>query len=322
MNIDDIISAETAKLAFRRWKTFLLLMLVAALLGILTYCMLPRQYFITAEVIGTRYESDITPNNQSTAFSAAALLGGSTNDLPNINDFKLYMQLLTSPELGATIVDDPVMHTTFKGMWHKDHWQEPNTLTQHFVNFLSKLTGHKGWTPPDGFTVARFLSKNIAIVTNKDAKLITINTWNQDPELGKNLITLLSNRADDMVKDMAQKRFAAKVDFLEQALAATNVEETRTALGQALAKAETDRIYSQSNLPFAAEFLAPPATPAQPQFPQFSLTLWIFAGIGLLIFVFDVFSVKQTGRSIFVFPFRASQSKNTSTGGPVRGAVM
>jgi uncharacterized protein involved in exopolysaccharide biosynthesis len=309
MNIDEILSADTAKLALQRWRTFLVVMGLSLSIGVVTYLLLPRKYSITADIIGTRYENDITPNNQTNAFSAAALLGGNTNDLPNINDFKLYTQLLTSPELGATVVDNPVMHTIFKNMWHNDHWEQPDTPLSHLMGFISKLAGQKPWVPPDGFTVARYVKANMTIVANKDAKLLTLNTWNSDPDVGKAFITLISGRADDMVKEMAQKRFEAKVQFLENALASANVEETRMALGQALAKAETDKIYSESTLPFAAEFLAPPATPARPQFPQFSITMWIFAGLGVVAYVFDLFFVMRTGQSLKKSMFNKLSSK-------------
>jgi hypothetical protein len=98
---------------------------------------------------------------------------------------------------------------------------------------------------------------------------------------------------------MAQKRFKAKVEFLEQAISTADVEETRTALGEALAKAETDQIYSLSNLPFAAEFLAPPEAPSQPQFPDFTVVIAIFVAGGVLIYLFDLFSLKQKGVSLY-----------------------
>ena len=325
MNLDEIMSADTAKLAFQRWRSLLLIVGCSLILGLIAYAILPRQYYITADVIGTRYESDITPNNQSTGFSAAALLGANPNDLPNVNDFKLYTQLLTSPELGAAIVDDPIMHRIFKELWDKDHWQQPDTLSEHVSSFFARLAGHPEWSPPDGFTVARYLTKHLAIVANKDAKLITINTWSRDPELGKALIDLVCTQADKMVKQMAQLRFAAKVKFLEKAMSEANVDETRKALGQALAKAETDDIYSQSDLPFAAEYLAPPAGPTRPQFPQLGITLWISAGLGLLVFLFDLISFKRSGVSLFqltaVSIAGASRRRDRATPVTPRGAV-
>jgi uncharacterized protein involved in exopolysaccharide biosynthesis len=320
MNFDEMLSAETAMLALKRWPSFLLIVGLALTLGVITYIFLPREYNITAEVIGTRYESDITPNNQSNSFSAAALLGGSQNDLPNINDFKLFTQLLTSPELGATLVDDPLIHRIYKELWVKDHWQRPDTAKQHVTNYFNKWLGLKEWAPPDGFAIARYLSTHVSIVANKDAKLITISTWTQDPELGKALITLICSRADQMVKQMAKERFAAKVTFLQTAIAESNVEETRKALAQALAKAETDDIYSQSNLPFAAEFLAPPAGPTMPQFPRFSTTLLISGGLGVLIFLFNLSRFSRTkiavldsrSDSIATVP-RSSTSRDSGT---------
>jgi hypothetical protein len=120
-------------------------------------------------------------------------------------------------------------------------------------------------------------------------------------------------------------RFAAKVKFLEKAMSEANVDETRKALGQALAKAETDDIYSQSDLPFAAEYLAPPAGPTRPQFPQLGITLWISAGLGLLVFLFDLISFKRSGVSLFqltaVSIAGASRRRDRATPVTPRGAV-
>jgi hypothetical protein len=307
MNINELISPETFRIGLRRWYVLLILLTIACVLALLTYAVLPRKYFVTATVIGTRYESDITPNNQSSAFSAAALLGGSTNDLPNINDFRLYSQLLVSPELGATIIDDPIVHRIFKRQWQKDHWAAPDTLSHRIKQFFAGLVGREAWSPPDGFSVARYMTSELKLTPGKDAKLLTIGIWNEDPEFAKAIINLLNSRADGMVKGMAQKRFDAKVAFLEQAISAANVEETRLALGQALAKAETDRVYSLSNLPFAAEFLAPPDAPNSPQFPDLGTVLSLYFAGGVVIFLFDLFHIKQKGNSLFVLNGRGTR---------------
>jgi hypothetical protein len=302
-----------AKLALQRWRRLVLFLGVSFVLGGIAYILLPREYHIEADVIGTRYESDITPNNQSNTFSAAALLGGSSNDLPNINDFKLFTQLLISPELGAAILNDPVMHAIYKELWDKDHWQAPDNFVQRIESHLNKWLGLREWTPPDGFTVAKYLGAHVSITANKDAKLITISTWTRDPELGKALITLMCNRADDLVKQMAKERFAAKVNFLEKAMAESNVEETRKALGQALAKAETDNIFSQSDLPFAAEFLAPPSGPTRPQFPRLGITLSIAGGLGFAVFLVDLSQYRRAKISLL-------RSRTDSIAGGSRGA--
>lgn len=293
MNLDEIIDAGTWKTAVRRWPIFILTLLASLVCTIVACAVVTHKYHVVATVIGTRYQNDITPSNQTSSFSAAAILGTGSNDLPTITDFKLYTQLLISPELGAVIVEDPVIHRLFWRQWDKDHWVPPNTIAQHFANVFLPLMGRKAWQPPDGFTVSRYLSSHIALTVGKDAKIATIGTWNADPVLAKDLIVLLNTRADGMVKSMAQKRFKAKVEFLEKALGTAAVQETRTALGTALAKAETDEIYSYSDLPFAAEFVAPPDCPREPGFPDFLITLEIFTFAGFSAFLTYVVVLKR-----------------------------
>ncbi len=284
MNFDDILNRATLTLVVRRWHILVLTLAASFLLAMLAYALMPQTYQITATVVGTRYQNDITPSNQSISFSASALLGGTANDLPAITDFRLYQEMLTSADLGASIVDDPVMHRIFRKSWHKDHWAPPDTLMQHAKNILYSLMGRSAWSEPDGFTVAAYLKGNVKIVSGKDAKILNLSTWNREPELAKELLRLVSARADSMVKLLAQKRFKAKVAFLQKALSEADVQETRTALGQTLAKAETDEIYSFSDLPFAAEFVELPDTPRRPQFPTFGLLLGIFIGLGVIGF--------------------------------------
>lgn len=299
MNIDQIVSSDTLRLVLRRWHIFASLIAVSLILAIVTYTLLPRRYLVTATVIGTRYESDVTPNAHSAGFSAAALLGVTPNDLPTITDFGLYMHLMLSPELGASILNDPVMHRVFRKYWHNDHWEAPDTLYQNTVNAVFGLMGRKGWTPPDGFTVSGYLERNLSIVPAKDAKLLTIGIWTSDPKLGADIISLLNSRADTFVREMAQKRFQAKVDFLQKAISTASVQEARTVLGTALARAETDKIFSFSDLPFAAEFLTLPNYPSRPQSPNFRIVCGIFVACGALIFFLDVLLIQQTGTSIF-----------------------
>jgi uncharacterized protein involved in exopolysaccharide biosynthesis len=268
------------------------------LLAMLAYALIPPYYRVTATVIGTRYQNDITPSNQTMTLSATALLGGTQNDAPPITDFILYTRLLTSPVLGSSIIDDPLIHRIFSGSWDKDHWVPPDTPLQHARSFFFSLMGRTAWSAPDGYTVAAYLDDHLTIVSGKDSKILTISTWNRDPELAKALIRLVSDRADDMVKLLAQKRFTAKVDFLRKALAQADVEETRTALGEKLAKAETDRIYSFSDLPFAAEFIEPPGGPKRPQFPKFALLFGVLAGLAAIGFLIYIVWLKNAGIAV------------------------
>jgi hypothetical protein len=298
MNFDDILDSETWKLALRRWHILVLMLAASLLLAMLAYALIPQMYHVTATVIGTRYQNDITPSNQTMTISATALLGGTANDLPAITDFRLYTQLLTSPELGASIIDDPIIHRIFSRSWDKDHWVPPDTLIQHARRIFFLLMGRSAWSEPDGFTVADYLDNHITIVGGKDAKIMTISTWNRDPELGRALLQLVSSRADDMVKRLAQKRFRAKVAFLEKALSQADVQETRTALGQTLAKAETDEIYSFSDLPFAAEFVESPDSPRRPQFPNFAVLIEIFAALAVVAFLIHIVWINQESIAI------------------------
>jgi hypothetical protein len=298
MNLDEIIDSGTWKLALQRWPVFIFALVASFLSAILVCAVVPHKFHVVATVIGTRYQSDITPSDQASSFSAAALLGSGTNDLPTITDFKLYTQLLVSPELGAAIVDDPVIHRVFWHSWDKDHWAAPDTFVQHVANVLFPLIGRKAWRPPDGFTVARYVASHVALAVGKDAKIATMGVWNADPQLGKDLLILLNTRADAMVKSMAQKRFQAKVEFLQKALTTATVQETRTALGAALAKAETEEIYSFSNLPFAAEFIAPPDSPSEPGFPDFWITLEGFTFAGASVFLTYIVILKRRSATI------------------------
>jgi hypothetical protein len=293
MNFDDILNPGTLTLVVRRWHILVLTLAASFLLAMLAYALIPQSYYITATVVGTRYQSDITPSNQSITFSASALLGGTANDLPAITDFRLYQQLLTSPDLGSSIIDDPIVHRIFWKSWHKDHWAPPDTLIQHGKNILYSLMGRSPWSEPDGFTVAAYLESHIKIVSGKDAKILTLSSWNRDPELAKELLQLVSSRADGMVKVLAQKRFTAKVAFLQKALSGADVQETRTAMGQTLAKAETDEIYSFSDLPFAAEFVELPDSPRRPQFPTFEMLSGIFIGLGVIGFSLYIVWIKR-----------------------------
>jgi uncharacterized protein involved in exopolysaccharide biosynthesis len=293
MNFDEILDSGTWKLALQRWYVLVLVLAVTSILAIIAYALIPQKYHVSATVVGTRYQNDITPSNQSMTLSASALLGGTANDLPPVTDFRLYTQLLTSPELGASILDDPIIHRIFWRSWHKDHWAPPDTLIQHLRNAFFSLLGRSAWSAPDGFTVAAYLDDEISIVTGKDAKILTLSTWTSDPELGKSLLQLISIRADSIVKLMAQKRFKAKVAFLEKALSQADVQETRIALGQTLAKAETDQIYSFSDLPFAAEFVESPNSSRRPQFPKLALIFGISTGLGVISFLIYVVWLKQ-----------------------------
>lgn len=293
MNFDEILDSSTWKMALQRWHILVLMLAASLLLAMLAFALIPPYYHISATVIGTRYENDITPSNQSVSISASALLGGTQNDLPAINDFRLYAQLLTSPELGANIIDDPLIHRIFSRSWDKDHWVPPDTLLQHLRTFFFSLMGRTSWSAPDGFTVAAYLDDHLTIVVGKDSKILTISTWNRDPELAKALIGLVCTRTDGMVKLLAQKRFVAKVAFLKKALAQADVQETRMALGEKLAKAETDEIYSFSDLPFAAEFVEPPDGPKRPQFPKFAMLSGVLAGLAAILFLIHVAWLKQ-----------------------------
>ena len=289
MNFNDVLDAALLRAFLARWRLLLVIEFAFLILTLVLFTLLPRQYMVTATVIGTRYSGDVTPSSAPATFTASALLGRSVNNLPAVTDFNLFAQFLSSRELGSTLTQDPILGDIFPiARDGSGAWRPLGTPGQRVKGFLNAMAERPEWTAPDGFAISSQLGKVLSIVPDKDTQMLTLTYVGTKPEVGVRLISLVQRRADILVKQMAQVRLRDKVAFLQKQIAATSVQETRMVLANTLAKAETDRLYSFSNLPFAAEFLAPPAAASDPVSPSFLSTVGIGLILGLAFFTLYV----------------------------------
>src|SRR5258708_26913680 len=116
---------------------------------------------------------------------------------------------------------------------------------------------------------------------------------------------------------MAQRGVEDEGRVVQSELNETIVTETRTVLGNTLAKAQTDKLYSFSNLPFAAEFLMPPIEDRAPTSPNLLFLALTFCVVGATIFFFTllwllhgpVYSFTWVARASYVVRVRATQTR-------------
>lgn len=293
MNLAEALNDDLLRAFVARWRLLLVIQGAFMILALVLFVVLPRQYKVTATVMGTRFSGDVTPSSSYATFTASSLLSRSTNSLPAVTDFNLFSQLLTSPELGSSLVDDSILESFFPMDRRDGVWVARGTLGQTVMGALNSAAGQPAWRAPDGFAISALLERVLKIDPDKDTQMLTITYVGKDPAVGKRIISLVQGRADLIVKRMAQARLRQKVTFLQKEIAETSVQETRMVLANTLAKAQTDRVLSFTSLPFAAEFLSPPAAADKPDSPGFFSTLGICTILGFVVFfLYLLYAVK------------------------------
>ena len=140
------------------------------------------------------------------------------------------------------------------------------------------------WTPE---RLAEYIEKRVRIEPVGGTALRRLIYLHPNPEFAVYLLHRLQRVTDEMIRSAVRADAAARVDYLQKAIAETVNPEHRRALTALLMEQERLRMLASIDQPYAAAVVEPPSASARPWWPDALLVVpsLMFAGalLGLML---------------------------------------
>lgn len=197
---------------------------------------------------------------------------GTTND-----PFQEYQNLLQSPRLvDALIKDDHILQIVFEKQWDAGcHcWKQPGML-HGVINGIKRALNRPVHDHPDANQLYLFLQKNLmASQSGSRFALSTMSSGYIDASLnfkGREksmlILSLILNRADDIVRQGQLDDVKARIKYLQKELLGVQNAEQREALINVLSSQEQLKAMLIADKRFATTIISPPYADEKPTSP-------------------------------------------------------
>lgn len=188
-------------------------------------------------------------------------------------DFARFIQILTSPEVAATLLKDPSLDI-------KQQLMTRSGMTQSIKALLWHLAGQQAETPQDAATLADILSHELRVddIGRSTMRQISMRHANRDFVI--QFLNKLYSVADTQLRQQTSNRNLQETAYLRAALARVTITEQRKALTDLLTLREQTQILLSADVPFAAEQIQQAQAPATPDWPPVGLVLFFAVCLG------------------------------------------
>jgi len=239
-------------------------------------------------------ETESTPS--FSGISGIASLAGI--QLPTIsnNDFHIFKELITSPEVSEIIFENKkIIREIFGSEWNETlnkYSRPPKSKIQIFISDAKKLlTGNidVAYMPPNPRRLAIFISKNIQIGEDKETGFLKFTSQTSKPELMLSLIIEATKASDKIMRQRYIDFSIEPLAFYKEKLRTARSREHREALAELISKEEQKLMFASKGKHFIAEPYINPVISLHPTAPKpksilaLSLVLGLFLGVALVL---------------------------------------
>jgi hypothetical protein len=287
------------------WLRASILVFFALVLGVVYLRSATYRYTITTEVAST--DQSINPTLSS---SLAILRTGLPINLRTDLNMELFLSEMMSIEIAQKLAQDQdLLHAMFSARWDKQRqeWRQPSPTIATLRQWLG-LPEHTH-TAPTADDVQSFMEKNIEVRRTAASPVVTLVLKDKDPAFAVKLLTSAYGLVDGNLRAQSLQRAQQRLDFLQDYLTKTTLEDYRREL--VLALVDQVRTLMAGKLPaaFAVYVISQPWSTDYPTEPT-----------ARVVFAFAVFAgLAFTAFTIFVLP--AKRPQRQARGEPVLGPV-
>jgi uncharacterized protein involved in exopolysaccharide biosynthesis len=201
----------------------------------------------------------------------------------NLSDYDRYLQLLTSPASAELLIQrvPGLLPMLFPGHWNaRDKaWRMP--LAEWPAELFNRARGGAAWSAPTPADVAARIQKLLRVHVVGSTQMRELQLQYPDRGFALTLLFALHQAADNVLREEAARRSTAIRDYVTRQMETVRLAEHRAALTELLAAQERIQMLVAVDLPYAADIVEPPSAPTQPDVPQPTPILIIFAMLGL-----------------------------------------
>jgi len=252
-----------------------------------------RKYFVEYNL------KPVNETNKSPSFSGLGGLASLTGiQLPTSsgNDFSIFKELITAPEVSEIIFENKkIIREIFRSEWDEtlnNYSKPPKSKIQIFINDAKKLlTGNidVNYIPPDPRRLAIFINENIQIDEDKETGFLKCTSETSKPELMLSLIIEVTKASDKIMRQRYIDFSTEPLAFYKDKLRTARSREHREALAELISKEEQKLMFASKGKHFIAEPYINPTISLYPTAPKpklilaLSLVLGLFLGAALVL---------------------------------------
>ena len=247
-------------------------------------------------------EYNLKPVGETKNSSAFSGLGGFASlagiQLPTSsgNDFNIFKELITAPEVSEIIFENKkIIKEIFRSEWNEtlnNYSRPPKSKIQIFVSDAKKLlTGSidVNYMPPNPRRLANFINNNIQIGEDKDTGFLKLTSETSKPELILSLMIEATKASDKIMRQRYINFSTEPLAFYKEKLRTARSREHREALAELISKEEQKLMFASRGKYFIAEPYISPTISLYPTAPKpklilvLSIVLGFFLGAALVL---------------------------------------
>ena len=212
------------------------------------------------------------------------------------NDFNIFKELITAPEVSEIIFENKkIIRDIFISEWDEtlnNFSKPPKSKIQVFVSDAKKLlTGNidVNYMPPNPRRLAIFISKNIQIGEDKDTGFLRFTSETSEPKLMLSLMIEATKASDKIMRQRYVDFSTEPLAFYKDKLRTARSREHREALAELISKEEQKLMFASRGKYFIAEPFINPTISLYPTAPKaksvlaLSIVLGLFLGAALVL---------------------------------------
>jgi len=292
MNQNDELNDEIdlKELFFTLWGAKIYIILIAIISVFLA------SFYLQSAERKYSVEYNLKPVGETKNSSAFSGLGGFASlagiQLPTSsgNDFNIFKELITAPEVSEIIFENKkIIKEIFRSEWNEtlnNYSRPPKSKIQIFVSDAKKLlTGSidVNYMPPNPRRLSIYIKKNIQIGENKDTGFLKFTSETSKPELML-LLMIEATKASDKIMRQRYIDFSTEpLAFYKEKLRVARSREHREALAELIGKEEEKLMFASKGKHFIAEPYINPTISLYPTAPKPQLILALSLILGLFL---------------------------------------
>ena len=287
---------DVRDLFFKLWGGKIYILLVS-----IVFISLASYYLHSAERIYS-VEYNLKPVGETKNSPSISGLGGFAQiagiQLPTSsnNDFNIFKELITSPEVSEIIFENKeIIRDIFRFEWDEslnNYSRPPKSKIQIFVGDTKRLlTGsvEMNYMPPNPRRLAIFINDNIQINENRETGFLEFKSESSKPQLMLSLMIEATKASDKIMRQRYIDFSTEPLAFYKEKIRTARSQEHREALASLISKEEQKLMFASRGKYFVAEPYINPTISLYPTAPKpklilaFSLVLGLFFGAALVL---------------------------------------
>jgi uncharacterized protein involved in exopolysaccharide biosynthesis len=275
---------------------WLLAAVVAATVLVTAVGLKLRPPLYTATMTVAPAQADLSAASQLASeleqFANLATLAQSAAKIERVSDLERYAQLFGSTTLAARLdAEHHLLQLVFADQWDPQTrtWHPPAGWIARIERAVLRFFGFPGWTKPEAAELAEWLGNRIDVERMGSSSLYDIEFSHPSRAFAVSLLGMAHDGANALLREAALDRINGQIGQVEKELGAATNPGRKQALEALLTEEYQTQALLQTDQPYAAQLVVPPAAGPTPSSLNPLLALGLAVVVGVILGLFIIF---------------------------------